>query len=208
MKQSKIISLVKSNVNQFIDSVNDPFVDKKVAALVRDARAVVMEERYKKERILHPEWISPFTPVYDPALQYTDEFTVFEFLPVVYLDDRHDGIIYVGSPECQEQFRRCRTRGEWANRKKIKKLNGRVPYFIIEDGLLKVERLRDLKITKVDTECIIADPEKLPSFNKDKDEYPIDENSIPLIIEYIYKEYAHPTLASGNVEQRKEDKKS
>lgn len=206
MKESKIISLVKSNVNQFIDSTNDPFVDKKVAALVRDARAAIIEDTYTKKRIIHPDWILPYTPVFDQDLQYTDEFTVFEFFPVIAMDSRHDGILFIGSPQCQQQFRRCKTRGEWANRKKIAKLNGRVVHFIIEDSLLKIERLRDLTVTKVDSECIFSDPGKLPSFNKDKDEYPIDENSIPLIIEYIYKEYAHPTLASGTVDQRKEDK--
>lgn len=206
MELPKITSLVKSSINEFIDTVNDPFVDKKVGALIRDARASVIEKRFEKDKLIHQDWVLPFTPEYKDDLQYTDEFTVFDFFPVIYLSEVHDGIIYIGSPQCQQQFRRCVTRGEWANRKKIPHLNGRVVHFMVEDNLLKVERLRDLKITKVDSECIFSSPEKLPGFNKDQDDYPIDENSIPLIVEFIYNGFAHPTLASGSVEQRKEDK--
>ena len=206
MKLGKIVSLVKSNINQFVKATDDAFVDKKVKSLIQDHRALSIESRYIKDRRIHPDWLQPYTPVYDPTLQYSDEFTLFSFFPVIDLDGRHDGCIYVGSPECQQQFRRCLTRGEWANRKHIKELNGRVIHYMIEDLLLKIEVVKGIKVTKPDTECIFSSPVKLPGFNEFEDDYPIDEGGIPLIVESIYKEYSHPTLASGTLENRKEDK--
>lgn len=154
---------------------------------INQARAEVIAVVYKKEKRIHPAWLSFYRPAYSAAEQEDDCYVKFFVLPAIKLDVNNDGYRYIGSQTQNYALRRVNSRGELAtfNQHRITRISSRKPAVLVEDGTLKVYGNPDLQ--EIEVSFIAANPMDVPTFNKEVDDYPISEELIPMVLDRIFK---------------------
>jgi hypothetical protein len=155
--------------------------------LIHSARAFIVCERWKQFGMIPPVYYQKYEPDYSKLAQ-DDEgcYTVFYGTPqIIALDGRASGIGYVGAiNDIKCQFREVSTLGELASFQNDRIMKtGRKAYILNGQGTLTV--WYKTKIKQFMMEIIAADPTKLPSYNVDFDDYPMDISDIPKMESYM-----------------------
>lgn len=152
--------------------------------LINQARAVVIRNDFIKTRRPHPAWIQSFTLEYDASLQESDCFVKFMCPNIIAMEARQDGFIYIGQTDGNCSYKRILTRGELSNYNKHRHTDSRVRV-LYADGILEVYGNQMLKELRVD--AVFSNPTDVPTYNINVDLYPIDENNLIMLKQYLYQ---------------------
>ena len=199
MTQREIVSLVLSRIAGGIETDERTSAYKKIVAIINVSRGAILPEVSKKSFRSVSSWQQVYEPVFDPDLQETPEFTVFYFPDLIRLDSIFDGNFFIGSRLCSDQFRALKSRGEYYGMKKHRtQANSlsRYFYYLIQNQRIEIYHPTSTRPEKFRAESIFFDPTQVPSFNVDVDDYPMDQDSIPMMLDFIKKTYTMDVLAT------------
>lgn len=164
---------------------------------IHKARAVVLFNYYQKYHKINPSWTQQYTVAYDSALQESTKFVKFPCPAVLTLDDFTDGFLYVGNLNDNVSYRKIANRATLStyNAHRYTKLNIDTPEFIYSDGYIEIYGNAMIRQLKVDG--IFTDPTSVPNFNKEFDQYPLDESLLPLMQDLIFNTEVAVEMGSG-----------
>lgn len=152
-------------------------------SLIHSARAAVVNERWKNNGFVPPVYYQKFKPEYvilsqDDGSCYSKFYNVPQ---IIALDGRATGLGYVGANGQLCQFREVNNRAQMAsmmNNRIIRKM--RKPMVLMLGGG-EMEVYSNDSIENLRMEAVFADPTKVPTYNIDFDDYPIDMGDISRI---------------------------
>lgn len=158
--------------------------------LTNTARAQMGRDMFQKNKRLNPQWYQQYWPVFEKDLQ-DDEIVVRFFCPEVFsLDDNNDGFRYIGTIDCATAFSRIKNRGELAtmNRHKVMKTLIGVQTGILYNGSAQqLEVYGNSELEELLVEALFADPREVPTYNNISDNYPIPDDLLPMLDQYVLK---------------------
>ena len=132
--------------------------------------------------------IQDYHVIYDDDLQDDPCWNKFYCPEVISLDDKFDGLRYVGTEDDTNAFYRVKNASQYAsmlNDPILKRLMEQniVYMYTATDNILKVND-KDLRSFKV--RGIFTDPTVIPTYNKNIDPFPCDINTITTILNELY----------------------
>jgi len=190
---SQVIRLVSGGI--LTDETRYDFLD--IEAKIHYARANVIQNFFAKTKRISGEWLQTYNATYDLASQESNEFVRFVVPRTIPLDVFRDGFVYVGDTTGNVAYRRINNRAELANFNlhRITKIKSDIPKFIYSEGVIEVygnnAMTKELRI-----DGIFANPTELPLYNQDIDNYPLSEDLISAVKDFLLK-------TSLGVEQQK-----
>lgn len=168
-------------------------------------RAFFIQETYAKNKRINPICYQKYHPTYEKDFQDNNGCYVKFFCPnVISLDDKSDGLRYVGTDPVKtgmsNGFKRVQSRSwlsTYNNHSVTNVNNSRAVYYLLDGQMQTMELYGNGTFIKVPPliEGLFADPTVIPTWNKDYDPYPIDDDSVPEIEEMIYT--AHTRIVEG-----------
>ena len=151
-----------------------------IYSLVHQYRANAIKEYYFKNRRTQSVWIQQYYPEYLSARQESSEYKLYECPPVITIDNKRDGFVYVGTLDSHCRYRQSKTRGdlETALRNRITANSDR---FLYAGGFLEVYS----KSKEIRVDAIFSNPTDLETFNIEKDDYPISDDILVVMKSHI-----------------------
>lgn len=158
-----------------------------IDAAIHFARAAVIPMFYAKTQRISSEWIQTFTATYDANIQDSNEFVRFAVPRSIPLDVMRDGYLFIGDSAGTTAYRRVNNRAELANYNlhRITKINNNTPKVLYEEGYFEVYGLSMTKQLRIDG--LIAVPTEIVTYNEDFDNYPISEDLIQPVRDYLWQ---------------------
>lgn len=165
-----------------IDSRFDPGY---IYSLCHTARAVIASERWKVDKDIPYTYYQTFIPEYSVLAQSNTDgcFISFYGLPqIIALDGRATGMGFVGTINGKPcTFREVTSRATFASMQTDRVMKaGREPYILLLPGGEFQVWYQDA-ITELKIDAVFADPTKLPDYNVDIDDYPIDQGDVGIV---------------------------
>ena len=147
-------------------------------SLIHSARAIVVGQRYVEEGIVPSVYFQAFKPDYIEAAQTSTSYARYSGFPaVISIGSKRDGMGYVGSVCLNVPFRQVQDRATFASMQQDRVMKaGRKAYVLVGNGYLEVYYKN--KIKEVLIEGVFMDPTKVPNYNIEKDDYPMDIGDI------------------------------
>lgn len=166
----------------FVDDRN--IYSEQIEQKVHEARAMWCSQQYKVNRQIHESWIQRFYLKIDEDAQDNHCVTKFKMPVVIWFDDKSDGLRYFGSKDYADNFTRIWNRSMLATMKKHPVMNtGRRNYVLLQGE--NSECYTVTNIGNLIVEGVFADPTEVPTFNKSKDVYPVDNAGVDFIEKYL-----------------------
>lgn len=162
-----------------------------LSALARTYRARLAMAVYGGNKRLHPAWYQKHWPEYDAVLNDDNCVVKFRHPEIIMLDNQSDGFRYIGATDCNNNFARIQSRAWVSTFRNNRVTNSSISRkaSVLYDGSAQIlEIYGDTEIDAILTESLLADPESIPTFNSDVDEYPIPENLIPDLVGMIFND--------------------
>lgn len=140
---------------------------------VHRARASAIFIYWQRTKRINALWTQQFIAQFDEDIQENNCLVKFEVPPVVSLDNKMDGFLYIGTVDKDCAFRKVESRAQLANANlhRITKVSNRINKALYSDGFMEIHGNTMLKELKVDG--IFINPTDIPTFNKEFDEYPV-----------------------------------
>ena len=151
------------------------------------ARAFAITEMYSKNTRVHPNFIQRIYPEYKEALQQDDCYNLFEIPRTVAINDKMDGLMYVGSIKGNEAYWKVRTRMQLNSRRnqRVHKLAMNKHVHYLYDATRGYLEIYDDKVKYPLVEGIFEDPTSVPQFSLEHDEYPITSDVMKRIEDLV-----------------------
>lgn len=151
------------------------------------ARAFAITELYSKNNRVHPNFIQRVYPEYKEAIQQSDCYNLFEIPRTVEINDKMDGLMYVGSIKGNEAYSKIRTRMQLNSRRnqRVHKLYMNKKTHFLYDATRGYLEIYDPKVKYPLVEGVFEDPTSLPQFSFDEDDYPITANAMKRIEDLV-----------------------
>jgi hypothetical protein len=180
---SQVIRLVSGGT--FTDDTRYDPLD--IEAKIHYARANVIQQFFTKNKRISGEWLQTYNAVYDANLQGNIDFVKFAVPSGIPLDIYRDGFIYVGDKNGNIAYRRVNNRAELANYNlhRITRISSDRPKFIYSEGYIEVYGNSMIKELRIDG--VFANPTELPTYNQDIDNYPLSEDLISQVKDFLLK---------------------
>jgi hypothetical protein len=165
---------------------------------IHQARATIIYRDYQSNKKINPIWTQQFIGTFSQDLQESKTFVKFACPPVITLDDFIDGFMFVGNLTDNVSYRKVANRASLANSNvhRYLSLNVDTPKFIYSDGYIEIYGNAMIKQLKVDG--IFNDPTKIPTFNKEYDQYPADLKLINSMVDYVFNTEIKNELSEGD----------
>lgn len=181
--RSQVIRLPGGGV--LTDDTRFDFLD--IDAAIHFARAVVIPAFYAKTKRISGEWLQTFTATYDVNIQESDEYVIFDVPRGIPLDVMRDGYLYIGNTDGNSAYRRVNSLAELAtyNQHRITKTNNNTAKVLYYEGKMRV--YGNTMVKELMTNGIYANPTEILTFNQDIDNYPISEDLIQPIRDYLWQ---------------------
>jgi hypothetical protein len=151
-------------------------------------RAVVLTDRWIKDRSIPREYYQTITPTFNRLAQEDSCYVSYFGLPqFVALDGLSTGIGYVGTVNgVPLTFREVGTRAEFASMQKDRTMKvGRNKVYVLPDGHGGLEIYSGSAVTSFRMDVVAANPLDVITFNPDKDPYPVAEDDYGKIAQYL-----------------------
>lgn len=180
----RIISKVEGGIVTDDSKYNYEFI----YSLIHKSRAKGISMLWAKNNRINNTWTQKFVATYNKYQQDNDCMVNFDCPSPITLDDKKDGLLYVGSKDFNCNYTRIKDRGTLSSFSKYRytKPSTNKPRVIYSDG--RIEVWGDTFIEELMVDGIFNDPTKVPTFNREFDEYPADELLLSLIEEIIFKD--------------------
>jgi len=157
-----------------------------VENLIHRYRGMAIVQVYAQTKNINPLWIQNCPLEYQEDLQESNCMVRFPMPAPMILSNTQTGLIYFGNKNGVCAFRSVKTRAELAMYNGHRFTNrGKYIRGLYIDGGLEVRNDVMLEFPYVD--AIFNVPTEVPTFNRQYDNYPIDEASIPLMHQLMYK---------------------
>ena len=153
--------------------LNRPYV----YSLIHSAAAKAKQLFWIKNRSLHQTNYIPFYPEYESTLQENNCIVRFKMPRLIQLDGLADGMEYLGSIRDNNTFIQVNNRLAMAGIQKDRILQpGRKNYLLLEGrfGEVHGQKVREFMMY-----ICPADPTDIPTYNVNKDAYPLSEDLVP-----------------------------
>lgn len=179
--RSQVIRLPSGGI--LTDESRFDFLD--IDAEIHFARAVVIPAFYSKTKRISGEWLQTFVATYDQNIQESNDYVIFDVPRGIPLDVMRDGYLYIGDTAGDTAYRRVNNLAELVNynQHRITKINNNRPKVLYSEGRMKVYGNTMIKELRIDG--IIADPTEILTYNQDFDNYPISEDLIQPVRDYL-----------------------
>lgn len=160
--------------------------------LIDECRASLIKLQYTKERTINDNWVQSLVIDSVEEKNIDNEcFITFNIPPTISLDNKTDGLIWVG--DGIRSFRRLETINHLynSNLHRVSRLRdvsqgGVIKYYCV-DG--KGYIYGDKNIKEIKVQGIFANPRLLPTYNLELDMYPIDNNILLLMKQEVIKQF-------------------
>ena len=154
-------------------------------------RARLLKIIYLKNNRINPVCYQKHWPQYEADLQDDKCCVKFRHPEVISLDNGSDGFRYAGSLSFANNYARIKSRG-WLstiNDNAVMAANNNRRPTILYDGGLQILEVRGMPLLKeLLTESLLADPLSIPTYNQDLDQYPINVDLLPDLMNMIFSE--------------------
>jgi len=167
-----------------VRSASSKFSREYMYSLIHAYRANVIRAQFTKSSRIHPTWTQQFYPEYSKDLQDDECAIKFQVPPSIIMSSTTNGYLYIGEVGGNCAYPQLNSRAELAvyNQHRVTKKDVRIIY---SDGILEVYGNTELKMIRIDG--VFQDPTKLPTYNIELDEYPIDNESLNMMKDMIVK---------------------
>lgn len=200
MTLPEIIDYIKRNPSGGIATDESRFDDVYLESILNVYRAQVLKLVYQKDNRINPVCYQRHYPEFEKKLQDGALCKVlFRSPEVISFDSRSDGFRYVGSIDCANAFRRHQSRATLSTVIKNKFLNiesGRFTSYLYNGSDQLIEVYGNPMIQELLIEAVFADPSEIPIYNKQIDQYPVNEDLLPMIFEQVFKAVTGPQAAT------------
>lgn len=157
-------------------------------AITHKARALAIMQSFSKTRRLSSNWTSKHIPEYSANYQETVDYidyVKFPIPPVITLDAKTDGFVYVGTQNGVNQYRKMTSRATYVNNQahrftRISNDTDKEMKYFYSDGALEIYGNPDLTEPPL-CDCVWADPTQANQYNKLYDDYPISLDLLPIM---------------------------
>jgi hypothetical protein len=190
MIEAEIIERIQRLPFGGIISANNRLSDLYVRTLLNTFRAQIIRTIYQKDKRINPECYQKFYPVFNADFQDTKCVVKFQCPEVIALDSNSDGFRYIGTIDCSQEFRRIRTRSMLStiNRHQVMSVKTGIYTGVLYDGSAQVlEVYGNDDIEEMLVEGIFIDPNQIPTYNPKFDQYPLNDDLIPMVEDMILK---------------------
>lgn len=189
--KERVMRLVSGGADSDDDSI---LTDLYLESLIHTGRAFVLRQDFLKSRRWSHEATQIFYPDYEQDFQ-TDVYVTKFMLPTGFIQGSTlaDGLVYFGSSGnilSTDNFRRIKNRNElsdFLNSPVMSPKSGRFNSVLIEGLLVTIFSKESIKIKYPFISAVFNDPTALPTYNKDKDEYPLSADMITDVEQYVLK---------------------
>ncbi len=158
--------------------------------LVDAARGQVLRTVYQKDKRINNIAYQKFYGTYDINLQEGDGIVRFACPTFIGMDAWTDGCRYVGSNDCSNAYARIKNRSELStiqNHKIMKSLANVNISALYDASMGQIQIYFNPEVEELLVEGLFSKPTSIPTFNYDFDEYPINEDLIPMLEDQILK---------------------
>jgi len=137
----------------------------------------------KNNRRIHSSWLYPYYPEFVQAAQVRECFNRFNLPQIIEFDSRMTGVGYVGAITGNNAYRVIENRARFTSMQndRIMKVRKDKNYVLIENGYIELYGMAENMMVMG---CWF-DVTKIPSYNVEKDDYPISANLIPEVEKLI-----------------------
>ena len=153
------------------------------------SRQVLRDFYVKNNKRINPVCYQRFYCEYDKNIQEPG-FIKFTLPPIVSFDEYSDGIRYIGSVTESNGFRRIRSRARLSsfnNHKVMNVNNGRAQSALYNGNDQTIEVYGNVLLRDCLVEGIFINPLDVPTYNMSVDNYPFNEDLIPVMEDLIYR---------------------
>lgn len=157
-----------------------------IVNLINRYRGMAITQSFAANKNINPLWIQRYDLVYEEDAQEDACLVKFNMPSVMMLGNTQTGLIYFGNVNGICPFRFVKTRMELAmyNSHRYNNKTKTIRAIYVE-GALEVRN--DQMLQNAFIEGVFNIPSDLPTFNVNKDQYPISEDLIPLMHQLMYK---------------------
>ncbi len=137
---------------------------------------------------INPQWTQQFFATYDEQAQDIPGAVVFSTPAPISMDSMMDGFLYIGKEDGNCAYTKVVSRAEMANQNshRYSKCEPGNIKALWSDGRFEVYGNTMLKKLRVDG--IFANPEMVPTYNKNIDQYPISNDILVIMKDMMMKE--------------------
>jgi len=153
-----------------------------IQSLVHEYRGKAIWDSWQRTKRINSLWTQQFIPEFEEALQESSDFTKFACPPVISLDDKRDGFLYIGTVDGDFSFRKVTSRADLANKNRHRFTKKR-PKALYSDGFLEIHG----NIEEVRVDGIFANPTDIPTYNAEFDNYPISDDILVLMKALLFQ---------------------
>lgn len=180
---SQIIKLASGGV--LTDESRYDFSD--IDSRIHLARASVIQSYYNKIKRIGSDWIQTYIADFDRNLQDSTSYVRFSSPRGIPLDTYMDGYLFVGDKDGLSSYRRANNRAVLVNYYSHRNSRPKEtkPTFIYSEGYIEVYGNPLIKELRIDG--IFANPLEIKTFNEDIDSYPISNDLIDLVKDFVLK---------------------
>lgn len=153
-------------------------------------RNQIIRDFYKQNKRINPQCYQKYWPEFSADLQDVPKVVKFTCPEVISMDSNSDGFRYIGTIDCSIEFRRIRTRSMLStiNKHQLMSTNNGTYTGVLYDGSANVlEVYGNPEIEELLIEGLFSNPHDIPTFNPEKDQYPLNDDLIPFLEEMIFK---------------------
>lgn len=186
MLTAVVIDELIRSVQGAVNTANGRFDSEYVQALLPQLRAEAIVISYNgsrsqaANRTIAGQWLQTIK-VTIPSNQQgnSNEFLQVEIPRIIRINDRTDGLVYVGNDDTAVNFSRAYTKTEVADLKKRGFLKGKEIVYIYTGNNLEIygnKILKDLEI-----QGVFSDPTEISGFNWYESDYPVDEYTLAIM---------------------------
>lgn len=180
----KIKSTIEGGITTDESRLDDLFIENKI----HSARALILSNLVRagmRDRINET-----FVQTINPDLLEIDvecDYVAFECPPVIHLDDRHDGFVYVGHFSGIKPFMRIRSNYSALSMHSLFLKEKEIVWDFVSNvtGSYDIHVYKNTKLKKILIRAIFNDPTAVPNYRKDVDQYPLDAVTENEVVEMV-----------------------
>lgn len=156
-----------------------------ITSLIDKYSRMAIKQDYSQNKRLNPLWLNKYDLEFKKDAQIDNCMVTFIIPPLMILSPLNSGF-YIGSATGACQYRIVKSRGDLANALAHKSTNKLHQMRVLITGN-ETEIYGNQMIEGGMVEGIFLTPSKLPTFNTQKDQYPFNDDLIPLMNQLMYK---------------------
>lgn len=184
----ELVDKIKSNVESGFTTDESRLDDLFIESKIHSARGMILSNLVRsgmRDRI-NESFVQAINP---DLLEYDEEceMVTFECPPIIHLDDRHDGFVYVGHVSGMKPFIRVRSNYTALSMHSLYQKEKQIVWdFVVNvTGSYDINIYKNHRLRKILIKAIFNNPTTVPNYRKDVDQYPLDAVTENEVVEMV-----------------------